>query len=32
MVVLTSNLLETFIVKYATRNLLCRSVGQLDRK
>jgi len=32
MVVSTSNLVETFTVRYATRGTLSRSVGQLDRK
>jgi len=32
MVVSTSNLVETFIVRYASRDTLSRSVGQLDRK
>ena len=32
MVISTSNVVETFIVTYATRDPLPRSVGQLDRK
>jgi len=32
MVESTSNLVETFIVRYASRDTLSRSVGQLDRK
>jgi len=31
-VVSTSNLVETFIVRYASRDTLSMSVGQLDRK
>jgi len=32
MVLSASNLVETFIVRYASRDTLSRSVGQLDRK
>ena len=32
MVVSTSNLVKIFIVRYATRATLSRSVGRLDRK
>jgi len=32
MVVSTSNLVETFILRYTSRDNLSMSVGQLDRK